>query len=996
MNTRNWSIRSKIIALVAVPLVALLALWIFATALTVGPAFNLLSARTLLDSVAKPGEALVAELQVERRLSVEYLSASAADGGALAAQRINTDRAVTAFRRAASSDKAWDASSDLLRRRIGQIFTSLDGLASGRGYIDRREVDVAGAQNSYSSVIDFAFRMFSATATFDDPQIDREIRALTAVGRGREWLSQADSLLSGAQVAGQFSADGLGQLIQVIGTQRFLYADAIADLPAGDRVAYQRLIEGDAFLRLTQMQDTIVRSARSGTPPPVPAAAWQTAYGTAVPQLRAFEAQATEDLADRAAPVAVGILLRLALAGILGLLAVVVSVLVSVRVGRSLIGRLGNLRGVALRVADERLPQVVQRLQRGETVDVDVEAPALEYGTDEIGELGRAFTEVQRTAVRSAIEEAAVRRGLNEVFLNIARRSQTLLHRQLAVLDRMERRQSDPQELEDLYHVDHLATRMRRHAEDLVILAGSTPGRGWRNPVPVIDVIRGSISEVEDYKRIDVKAVETASVIGRAIGDLIHLLAELLENAASFSPPHTRVQVAGQVVPNGYAIEIEDRGLGMSAEAIDDANRRLREPPDFEPGDSARLGLFVVARLAGRHGIRVQLRPSAYGGVTAVALVPGDLITAGPMQVAIAAGPAAVPEPPALADPSGLSGLSGGSAVAAVPGGAGPSGMPRSTGPWDRPPAGIGGAPFAGTSLSAGPVAVDRPTADSPVAGRPWAFSPAAPTGAEPPAAGPPEAAPVAFTPAGELPSPVRDGRHGEPAGPTDPSTFRAFSRSRSAAPAGPDGDRTSGGSTDGDGSMNGPAVNGAGVNGLAQRRRPGPRPAPAAVASPQRPEQELSDDGLPRRIRQASLAAQLRRAPGTPVETAPRRSPEQVRSLMSALQAGTERGRRAAAVSSADGPGVPADGPGIPAHPSADRPPGNAPVGGTTWADEATAALPITAPDAPVVLHAHVGEPADAVPPPEPDVADTVVHHGEIVFRQPAGFDQTPDKDAQ
>ncbi len=212
--------------------------------------------------------------------------------------------------------------------------------------------------------------------------------------------------------------------------------------------------------------------------------------------------------------------------------------------------------------------------------------------------------------MQSAVEEASVRRGINEVFLNIARRSQTLLHRQLALLDKMERRETEPEELEDLYRVDHLATRMRRHAEDLVILAGAAPGRGWRNPVPVIDVVRGAISEVEDYKRVDIRGMQSSAVLGRAVGDVIHLLAELLENAASFSPPHTRVQVAGQVLPNGYAIEIEDRGLGMSAEAVEEANRKLLEPPDFDPADSARLGLFVVAQLANRHGIRVSLRPS--------------------------------------------------------------------------------------------------------------------------------------------------------------------------------------------------------------------------------------------------------------------------------------------------------------------------------------------------------------------------------------------------
>jgi signal transduction histidine kinase len=991
MNTRNWSIRSKIIALVAVPLTALLALWIFATALTIGPAFNLLSARTLLDTVGKPGEVLVAELQVERRLSVEFLSARDGDGGVLASQRITTDEAVAAFRGAASSEDARDAASELLQGRIDQIFGSLDSLPAGRGYVDRREIDVARAQDSYNAIIENAFKMFTATATFNNPQIDREIRALTTIGRGREMLAQGDALLAGAQVAGSFTGTLLGRLNQAIGTQRFLYADAIADLPEADRVAYQRLVDGDAFVRLRQMQDTILQTARPGSAPPVQATTWQAAYDSAVQQLRAYEATATESLAGRAAPVAVGILLRLALAGILGLTAVVVSVLVSVRVGRSLIGRLIKLRAAALQVAGERLPKVVRRLQRGENVDIDAEAPPLEYGEDEIGQLGRAFTEVQRTAVQSAIDEANVRRGLNEVFLNIARRSQTLLHRQLALLDRMERRQADPQELEDLYNVDHLATRMRRHAEDLVILAGATPGRGWRNPVPVVDVVRGAISEVEDYKRIDVSNVEAASVIGRAVGDVIHLLAELLENAASFSPPHTRVHVAGQVVPNGYAVEIEDRGLGMSADALDDANRRLLEPPDFDPGDSARLGLFVVAQLAGRHGIRVQLRSSPYGGVTAVALIPGDLITAtpGPGPVALTAGP------------SGLSSLPGLSTLSPF---TEPVALSGPAGSWDRPTAGIGSEPWSGATRTHAGQPGGTDTADAPARnGRPRSL-------ADPAQAFLPYP-PASFAPPAPVEAPPQQ------------------SRPERLPPTGP--------------TVDGPPSDGLTVDGLAQRRRTRPRTEPSAgdlslaelfgadhvAPDPAAPSvafdpvgipagragatDDPDDDGLPKRVRQANLVSHLRLPTVEPVAEAPQRSPEQIRARMSALQAGTVRGRQDAETAEPS-PATDLLTAGKTLSPVAwftDAPPGDGPVPGTTWADAATATFPLTAATAPAdgpgdaevteisdpAGGAEVVEPGDLAGPDGPvpaDQPDALVHHGEIVPRQSTGPDGDPPPD--
>jgi hypothetical protein len=1017
MNTRNWSIRSKIIALVAVPLSALLALWIFATVLTVGPAFNLLSARTLLDTVGTPGEVLVADLQRERRLSVVYLSAKDGDGSALATQRSATDRSVAEFRSAASSDDAHDAASDLLRDRITQIFAALDGLPTGRGYIDRREIDAAGAQDLFNDVVNTAFKMFAATATFNDPRIDREIRALTTVGRGREWLSQADSLLAGAQAAGTFTGGQLGQLIEAIGTQRFLYSDAIADLPTDDRATYQRLVEGDAFVRLRQMQDALVLNSRTGAAPPVQAKTWQPAYDSAVQQLRAFELGATESLAGRAAPVAVGILLRLALAGILGLTAVVVSVLVSLRVGRSLIGRLIQLRADALRMADERLPAVVRRLQRGESVDVEAEAPPLEYGDDEIGQLGRAFTEVQRTAVQSAVDEASVRRGLNEVFLNIARRSQTLLHRQLALLDRMERRETEPQELEDLYRVDHLATRMRRHAEDLVILAGAAPGRGWRNPVPVVDVIRGAISEVEDYKRIDVSAVETSSVVGRAVGDVIHLLAELLENAASFSPPHTRVHVAGQVVPNGYAVEIEDRGLGMSAEAIADANRRLLEPPDFDPGDSARLGLFVVARLSARNGIRVQLRPSPYGGVTAVALIPADITMSGQGRPALTAGPSgpsgswAGPTAGLIAPSPNGNGGQGGQG--------GPPGWPgrhstvpaQSDGTMEHQPVPITAGPN-GASIAAGSVAGHQPAGSTPAAG---------PTLNGTFSAGPQPPAPDA---------PV-DTAAVLPARPAEDVGLARFSEQVEHR-----GTSTAAGPVSG-APVRGPHADGLTVDGLAQRRRTVPRPSapgelpspiPATVSDPApanghaaatSPVIEL-DDGLPRRVRQANLASQLRQPVVEPVAAAPTRSPDQVRSLMSALQSGTTRGRQAAeAATSAPDGGVKLS----PVDWFTDAPPGSGPTPGVTWADAATAGFPVTRDDLASQEPASDGPasdgpasdgpasdglvPDDLAPDrpapddpdrtavqhglPEPDEAVTVVHLGEIVPRLAADPDGDP-----
>jgi len=316
-----------------------------------------------------------------------------------------------------------------------------------------------------------------------------------------------------------------------------------------------------------------------------------------------------------------------AVAGGLGLLGLLITILFSILIGRGIIRGLRGLERSALTLAESQLPDVVVRLRRGEDVDVAAEAPPLRTGRrDEIGRVGQAFDQVRQTAIKAAVDEARLRRGLNDVFRSLARRSQSLLHRQLTLLDQMERRATDPSALDDLFRLDHLTTRMRRHAEGLVILAGAPSGRAWSSPVRMVDVMRGAISEVEDYARVSVATRSQAALAGSAVADVIHLLAELIENATTLSPPYTSVRVSGDTVASGFAIEVEDRGLGMSPQRLAELNERLSSPPEFNPSDSEQLGLFVVAQLAKRHGIRVTLKASAYGGTAAVVLIPQHLV----------------------------------------------------------------------------------------------------------------------------------------------------------------------------------------------------------------------------------------------------------------------------------------------------------------------------------------------------------------------------------
>lgn len=322
----------------------------------------------------------------------------------------------------------------------------------------------------------------------------------------------------------------------------------------------------------------------------------------------------------------VGAVARLVLVGALGLIAIQLSIVVAIRVARPLIREMRGLSAGTRDFANRRLPLIADRLRRGEATDGDFEAPRYSFTTTETVELLESFVTARRAAVQATVQEAAVRRGISDVFLNLARRNQALLHRQLGLLDTMERQATEPEALDNLFLLDHLATRMRRHAEGLVILSGATPGRGWRNPVPLVDVVRSAVGEVEDYARVTVSPVAPVALAGPAVADVIHLLAELVENATLFSPPHTGVRVSGQLVGNGLAVEIEDRGLGMGHEELTVANELLESSPEFDLSDSTRLGFFVVSRLARRHGIKVSLRPSPYDGTTAIVLVPWSLV----------------------------------------------------------------------------------------------------------------------------------------------------------------------------------------------------------------------------------------------------------------------------------------------------------------------------------------------------------------------------------
>lgn len=514
--------------------------------------------------------------------------------------------------------------------RLEAFVTAAEQVRSLRTAVLDRRTGWDEAYGQYTKTVATAFGVGGALTGIQDADLGSDARVLLEFSRAGEALAQEDAVLSGARAAGTLDGERLRLFTGAVVTRRTLTDSAVADLRGPERAAWHDLVEGSAYADVRAAEDKVLVSRPGGKAiDAAPEADWNTAHTRVQDGMRTIAANAGRGVADRADPFTRGLLTPAGAAVLFGLAAVVASLVISVRIGRGLVVELVSLRNSALEIARRKLPQAMRRLRAGEEIDVRAEAPPGPPAEDETGQVAEALGTVHRAALRAAVERAELASGISGVFVNLARRSQVLVHRQLSLLDSMERRSEDPNELSDLFRLDHLTTRMRRHAESLIILSGAAPGRAWRMPVSLTNVVRAAVSEVEDYARVEVRQLPEASVAGAAVADLTHLLAEIVENAAQFSPPHTRVRITGEPVGNGYAVEVEDRGLGMGKETLAEANRRIEQSEALDLFDSDRLGLFVVSRLAARHGIKVHLRTSPYGGTTAVVLLPTALLHGG-------------------------------------------------------------------------------------------------------------------------------------------------------------------------------------------------------------------------------------------------------------------------------------------------------------------------------------------------------------------------------
>jgi signal transduction histidine kinase len=648
MGSRGRSIRLRIYFLVAIPLVTMLGLFADVAYTSVNNFVNLDRAPSLIRTTSTPMSAFMDTLQAERRAAFVYQSApTAANKSAYQATITATDSMDTsqngphglgyvmqAINAAGTKGSATPAETAAITKLLDAVTGS--PLQSLRAGVNGNAISAITAFQDYTTIIDGIPAVFQSEAT----SMTNATAALQGSGLietilAREDIDQQDALLAGALASGTLTVQERVGFEQAAGREQddeHLYTNTLSspEIAAFNNV-FNSYANG-AAATLNKKRLLIQQGVEAGYPlaaleaQGLNSTTWQAINanvaaanfqgGTAAANASLDQDQGVANSAER----------TVIITGVFGLLGLILSLILTIVLARSINRRLTTLRRQAMLLAQEHLPSVVSRLRRGEPVDVDTEAAPLRVGNDEIGQVGRAFDAVRQTAIASAVEEARLRQGVNDVFRNLARRNQSLLQRQLTSLDQMERKATDPEVLDDLFKLDHLTTRMRRHAEGLIILSGAPPGRGWSAPVRLIDVMRGAVSEVEDYARVQVATQSRAALSGSAVTDVIHLLAELIENATSLSPPYTQVRVTGEAVMNGFAIEIEDRGLGLTPDRLAELNHRLANPPDVNPANTEQLGLFVVAQLGRRHGIQVTLRTSPYGGTTAVALIPRQLI----------------------------------------------------------------------------------------------------------------------------------------------------------------------------------------------------------------------------------------------------------------------------------------------------------------------------------------------------------------------------------
>jgi HAMP domain-containing protein len=603
---------------------------------------------------------LIHQLQAERSLSISYIDSDRKQWRQeLVEQRRLVDQASATYRAQAQRLSAGD---ELLAEKIEYGLSELGRLGEQRDAIDTKPIDEeelkvepgievheeegeeelehateeghgpldspGAALDQYTDTVSDLLDINGEIAPrSDNAELLKGVAASVALARAKDFADSQRSLLQNVYAADGFGENEYGKLAALVAAEELYTAQFDSSATEAQHEFFEETVAGPEVDKVATFVDKALGSANNrklGIDPQF----WFDAMSVKLDRMRTVEERLSTDVIATSSAVKQGADRRAWLYSLLLAAALVLAMVLALVTARSLIRPMRRLEAAAEATATERLPGVVQRLQDGEQVDLAAEsAPPIEVRSkDEIGHLAEAFNSVHRVAVRVAGREAALRRSVGDMFLNLARRSQSLIERQLEVIDELKVSGSEAEVRAGLGELDHLATRMRRNAENLIILSGSEPARRWRRPIDLTEVVLASVGEVKEHTRVELLPLDQVQVAGHAAADLMHLLAELIENAVTFSAPGTKALVAGQPIPAGYLLEIEDQGLGMTDEQLVKVNQRLAKPPDVDFALAKMLGFFVVTQLASKHGIKVQLRHSWYGGITALVLLPRQLI----------------------------------------------------------------------------------------------------------------------------------------------------------------------------------------------------------------------------------------------------------------------------------------------------------------------------------------------------------------------------------
>ncbi|GAB7041695.1 MULTISPECIES: sensor histidine kinase [Catenuloplanes] len=644
------TIRGRVARLLVVPLAAILLL-LGDLVIKEVDEYSAADGATATTELGMAAQGLVHQLQLERDLTALVLAGGARWRADLAGQRLRVDSARTAL---SGLRDAEGPGPEAVRTTVAQ----LEELGRLRVEVDAGRIGRQPAVQSYTDRIAALNRMdigLDAPFPDPDPELRRGLAAMQALSDAKEATSAARGLLGAAHVRGVFEDGEQAGLAALFAVRRVALADADRYVSASVQDRLERAATGPDATAVTAAEQAVASGSPKGDPE-----GWLRVTTVLLDELAATQSLVADDIRARTDD-----LREEATVDLLGLGAVILLALI----GALLLGRsattgitrpLARLVSEADAAAVRRLPAAVARLQDGTGAEPPPPVVVSGNAGAEIRSVADALNRLQSSAYGLAAEQAVLRRNTVDSMANLGRRNQNLLRRQLSFITQLEREETDPAGLANLFELDHLATRMRRNAESLLVLVGEATPRSWSRPLPMSDVLRAAIAEVEDYRRVSLRRIDDAFTAGAYVADLAHMVAELVENGLTFSPPDFDVEVHGRWVDDGsYLIAVVDQGVGMSPEELARANARLSGAESFTVAPTKFLGHYVVGHLAAKLGVRVEICQSPVTGTTARVRLPARLLAPAPEPTTVTTATTTtfsidavqVPPPPGLVPP---------------------------------------------------------------------------------------------------------------------------------------------------------------------------------------------------------------------------------------------------------------------------------------------------------------------------------------------------------